>query len=417
MPSRLVPPLLVATLLVPSAAVAQPASAPSLEMPAELQAVERGWMDAAFAEANQTIRDGNANASEAERLRAAMDQIRAAHADGQFAPVASNLVNLRVTAAYYDARAEAEARNDTVGAFLDATQPAYRRAQNDTVDLQRSINDTQRSIGTARALEVLYLGSELVVQGAEQLRPYDQYRSFLRSSGDDTHPRILQLLVQSAVGPRWTMAYASDLLDQARDVDAAGDGPALNHTRLGAAQAFVADRARHHASDDRGDRGAERLLREMNRSAQRGNHVFSMAMGGIIIGSAIHGDVKQGLDEGNISRQQVRSLLEEHGRNYTPLNETLDAGYRGLLQKDALALVEDVLAEEEPANVQLARAVAQLDKAQLVERAILPLAHEEEAASDEEAAGTSGRDILVAVGGGVALGAGAAALGRRYLGA
>lgn len=409
---RWLAPLLVVLLVTPAPqAGAQATDRPSLEMPDGLRDLQRDWTDAAFADVNETIETTNLTDREENRLRTIMEQVRNHREDHRHQAVLAGLTNLRVTATYLEARQEAEEQNVTKPVFLNHTQPAFREASNLTGEVMEDINTTQRELETARGLETLYLAAEATVQGNNQLGLHPRYRSFMEASGNETHPNILQLTVQTSVGAKWSLKYAADLHDHSLSVDEAGDGPGLNQSRIPAALDFLQKEADERRPSGESNRNLETLRQRMNATEERGNHLLAMALGGTLLASYIQTNVRKQVEEGNLEKDQVRAILEDHGSNYTALETTLDDGFRGILLKDGHKTVDDILDRRNASVGGLASGVAVLDKAKIFYRAVGPLAVESTSTSEE--AGVTGTDVLVAVGGGVALGAGVAALLRR----
>lgn len=422
MDSRLVPLLLVVLLTVPAPPAAAQDARPSLEMPAPLRDQHRTWMDDAFDDANETLRQLDLNATERRAIEGTMQRVRDVYEQGRHQALLTNLVRLRVLTRFFEIEAEGERQNATKPVFLNETMEAYQAAGNASEALRDDINQTQREVDQARALEVLYLAASTKIQGDNLRRLYTPtYPGILQAEGPAPPDRILQQAVQYSVGPRWILEYGGDLHDLAVSVNASGVGPGLNESLLPVARAFmsqqVADQQIPKDSSDRRRSGLERLRRQMNESAEAGNHVLSMAYGGTYLSTAITSAVSNQLEKGNLRRAQVRSVLRDSSGNLTPLRATLDAGYWAILQKDAHKLVDEALENRRVPNSTLARAVARLDTARTVGQALHPLAAEEESAGDPTPpeASPSTRNVLVAVGGGVALGAAAAVLGRRYL--
>jgi hypothetical protein len=421
MDARILPLLLAILVVAPAPPVSAQQDDPSLDLPERIVDLQDDWIDEASADVNQTLRDLDLNQTERQALRGSLDRVRSLHEEGRHQAVISTLVNLRALDRFFEIDAEAEGRNDTKGVFLDATLPEYLAAGNASDVLEEDLNGTEDEIDRARSLELLYLAAEQAVQADEQRRLYPTYQSLLQAEGPTPPDRVLQLAVQFSVAPRWTLEYAADLHDLAVSVDEAGEGPALNSSLVPVARAFVAQRADDQEPPARNDsrqnqQGLERLRNAMKATAEEGQMVLSMGMGGVYIASAIHQSIQAQMDQGNLQRQQVRGVLQQSGNNLTPLGSTLEAGYHGVLQKDAHKLVDDVVDDPQASNTTLARGVAQLDRARIVGQALHPLAVESESSGGEPAqTGPSTSDVLVAVGGGMALGAGAAVLGRRYL--
>lgn len=416
MDSRFLTLLVVVLLAVPTPLGSAQSASPSLEMPEPLLDLQRDWMEDAFADANETLRTVDLNVTERRAIQGTMERVRDLHEAGRHQAVLSNLVNLRGLTRYFEIEAEAERRNDTKGVFLNATVPAYVAAGNAAEALRANLNETQRDVDRARAFEVLYLSASTQVQGAEQRRLYPTYRGILQAQGPPPPDRLLQRAVQYSIAANWTIRYAADLHDLAVSVDEAGTGPKLNHSLVPVAQAFVAQRvAKQEVPGGSSQQGLQRLRDQMNASARRGNHVLSMALGGVYISSVIHSSVLNQLEQGNLRQDQVQSILRQASGNMTPLRATLDAGYYGILQKDAHKLVDEAIEDPRVTNGTLARAVARLDTARIIGQALHPLAIQSNDTQAAPSGGPSTSDILVAVGGGVALGAAAAVLGRRYL--
>lgn len=421
METRLVPLLLAAIVVAPApgAAAQQSPDAGELEMPDGLREVQRAWLDEASRDLDDYLQDRDLAQERVDRLRATLDAAEQAYDGHRHSPVVENLVSLRVMMAYLDAFAEAnrtETSEEFVEAFESRTDPAAQEASSRSRDLQDRVNDTQRSIQKARSLEALYVASEQVVSANEQLRLYPQQRSFLEASGNETHPSILRFVVGTSVGANWTTIYAEDLLDHTDRVEEAGTGPDLNATRIPAAQEFVASRVDQRQAQAQ---GLDQLKQDMQSTADRGNYVLSMAIGGVYIASATQATLQTRMQEDNVSEAQIAEILDRHAHNHTLVETTMEHGYHGILQKDALALGKRTVAADDPGPAALAAAVGQLDKAQVIEQALLPLAEEWDPASEDDEAGVKvmspSAGVVVAVAGGLALGIGAAALGRRYL--
>lgn len=418
-PRRFLPLLLVTLLLAASIQPPAAAQAPELRIPSEHRRVQAEWIQEARQDLDRYAEDHDLSEGTVQRLHAGLNSTEESYQDDRWEAVVRQLVSLRVAAVYANLAQRAQDEEQPQEMYIETLDPRFSNISSDSPEVRGLINGTGDTVETVRGLEALYLSSQLLVQGNQQLQQYPRFRSLAQASGNETSESIYRTMVGTVVGAEWNFRYARDLVQLSRQADNRSRSPAVDPGKMKLAWDEMHEVV--NATPMEGQAAAQ-AQESLNFTTSQKDWLVSTALGERYVLASIRSQLGRQAQQDRLDRDQLRQDLASKATNLSLVDDMEAAGFGAVNIKDAHKTAFGVLEEGEEGNASLQEAIdafAGLDAKGAASRALLTLAEASTASDDEgEAPGGIGSlgVGLVGAGLGALLGAGAvyvALQGRR----
>lgn len=401
-PSRLLPALLAALLLVPTLSPVSAQQGPSLRLPGEARDLQSVWINNATRDTQRFLAQNDVPDHTEQRLKETLNRTNEAYSNEEWGQVIDQLVGLRALLAFIPLDQQARQSDEPDQVYLDAMDPAYRNATDESIAVRNRLNQSQHDVETTKGLEYLYLGARSLVTANQQLNRYPETRQQVVDSGNETPRPTYQRLVANAVAGRWNARYAFDVIEMAETADEEAEGPPVDPSKVDLAW----DRMEAEV-DERGVNTPQtNPLRDASNKAQaQGQWLMATALGERIVVGSLQHRLTQLLRDDSLNTTRLREDLGTMATNTSLLERMEDHGFASVGLKDAKKRAFAAAAGEAgPRGLISTFALVQAQEA--ASEGLLEVANASAQAAEEDGAGLVGG--LLWAGGGAVVGVGAA---------